>query len=293
MKKLIGIISASVIALSFAGAQSISTAALDDKLAGFQNEINKSLPDNAVNGATWSDAYIGSIIGVPPHFGVGISGGLSKINLGAIEPAIKLFYPSFPSGLSGLPLPSYAVEGRVGGVILPFDVGVRFGIIPTTTLSSVTFNYLNVGGDIRYALLKDSPITPAVSIGAGVYYSQLGVGYTFTNEQLQNFATYTNTSPNLTLSVSGKTLVVDFRAQVSKSLFIVTPYAGLGASISNSSAGFSLLGYTNSRKADNAFTTRIFGGTSVNLFLFKMDISGMYDFNTQNWGATLGSRFQL
>jgi hypothetical protein len=293
MKKHIVCIIVSIIAISFAGAQSISTEMLDEKLAGFQDEINKSLPDSATNGTSWSDAYIGSIIGVPPHFGVGISGGLSRINLRAIEPAVKLFYPDFPSGLSGAPLPSYAIEARVGGVILPFDVGVRFGIIPTTTLSSVTFNYLNVGGDIRYALLKDSLITPAVSVGAGVYYSQLGVGYTFTNAQLENFATYTGTSPDLTLAVTGKTLVVDFRAQVSKSLLIVTPYAGVGASLANSSTGFSLLGHTNTKKAENAFTTRVFGGASVNLVIFRMDLSGMYNFNTQNWGATFGTRVQL
>ena len=38
---------------------------------------------------------------------------------------------------------------------------------------------------------------------------------------------------------------------------------------------------------------RLYGGVSVNLFIVKIDVTGMYDLLGGNYGLTLGTRIQL
>jgi hypothetical protein len=38
---------------------------------------------------------------------------------------------------------------------------------------------------------------------------------------------------------------------------------------------------------------RLFGGIAFNLMVIKIDLSGLYNFNDQSFGFTLGTRFQL
>jgi hypothetical protein len=38
---------------------------------------------------------------------------------------------------------------------------------------------------------------------------------------------------------------------------------------------------------------RAFGGLSVNLTVIRIDLTGMYNLTDQNWGISLGTRFQL
>ena len=38
--------------------------------------------------------------------------------------------PSELSDLGGIPIPATAVEARIGGFILPFDIGIKAGYIP-------------------------------------------------------------------------------------------------------------------------------------------------------------------
>jgi hypothetical protein len=38
---------------------------------------------------------------------------------------------------------------------------------------------------------------------------------------------------------------------------------------------------------------RLFGGMAFNLSVIKVDLSGLYNFNDQSFGFTLGTRFQM
>jgi hypothetical protein len=113
------------------------------------------------------------------------------------------------------------------------------------------------------------------------------------------------------------TKAIDLKVQLSKSIFIITPYLGLGASYAWSEAGYetSLSGSLDAAKTYlaanglgdmdidgnklsstikvNGFSLRTFGGMSVNLAVFKLDLTGMYNFLDSNYGLSFGARFQL
>ncbi|MDR3333351.1 MAG: hypothetical protein LBT13_00470 [Treponema sp.] len=307
-----------------------SLRGLQDAVGNFSDQLAKSLPFNASLGLNWSDAYIGKLIGeLPPHFGVGISGGLTTMDFDAFDDLVGYFGINMPFSLKHILIPAYAVEARVGGFFLPFDVGLKFGWLPQVGFGSdFTINYTLLGADFRYAVL-DRKFLPKVSVGVGVNYLGGGFGTTI-NGMIRDFTfdshTLSLTDPELGLSWQSTSL--DFTAQVSKSIFIITPYLGLGLSHAWSHAGYtvnSALSYNDqpvtgdvlaalNRDLKNAGITgiddldqngfssmgvvtawglRVFGGISFNLAVLRLDITGMFNFFDANFGGTLGMRFQL
>jgi hypothetical protein len=189
-------------------------------------------------------------------------------------------------------------------------------------------DYLLGGGDVRYAIIdgKGNILLPNVSVGMGLNY--LSGSFATSSKSSLSFSAPGISNP-LTISspeveLQWKTLALDFKAQVSKSFLILTPYIGLGASHAWSSAGYrveadGLEALTDSEKGDintalkgaglegiefseRGFSTileetgwsfRAFGGLSVNLALFRLDLTGLFNFLDGNYGITLGGRFQI
>ncbi len=141
-----------------------------------------------------------------------------------------------------------------------------------------------------------------------------------------NLGTLSYTNPEVAFQMESK--VIDIKLQMSKRvLFIFTPYAGVGYSYGWSNAGGGIYadvdynsnpitaadintiksalneaGYpapdlTSTQvliSSDNsAGILRAFGGISVNLFLLKIDLSGMYNFSTQSLGANVDARISF
>jgi hypothetical protein len=128
---------------------------------------------------------------------------------------------------------------------------------------------------------------------------------------------------HLEVGLQWETLALDFKAQVSKSFLILTPYIGLGASHAWSQAGYKVeadvLPLTADEKSkindaleaagvedidfsgkgfatifeETGWSFRVFGGLSVNMVLFRLDLTGLYNIVDRNYGVTLGGRFQL
>jgi hypothetical protein len=126
-----------------------------------------------------------------------------------------------------------------------------------------------------------------------------------------------------------RTNSIDLKAQVSKKLLIFTPYAGAAASFSRSAAGGSLVsqlqdgggskisssdldeikkqldkaGYSlGDVSAEEGITIeekvtgwsfRVFGGTSLNLLVFRLDLGVGYDLLGNGFRGTVGARVQL
>ncbi len=289
MKKTISILLVSLFALSIPFAQ-MNHATIDATMGLFLDELNKSIPDNAVSGTTWSDSYIGSIIGVPPHFGIGTTMTMTKFDTSSLQPVLDLFGVTTP--IPGMPLPSSAVEARIGGFILPFDVGARFGYLPSTTISGITFDFITFGADVRFCLMEEGIIKPDISIGAGYYYEKFGLSYTYTptiDYEGSNIAL----DPQ-TITVGTNTSVFDFKAQISKSLIIFTPYLGIAESVALSNSSYDFAGLlSGSRDSGTVLGTRVYGGLSLNILLLKINVSGSYNLNNQNWGVNAGLRVQL
>jgi len=211
--------------------------------------LSAALPFNSTLGLNWSDAYIGQLLGVPPHFGVGVSAGATTVKadeMKALLDILKFDTGAFPALV---PLPAAMAEARIGGFLLPFDIGIKGGYIPPEvgkTIKDATgglnLDYLAAGADIRFALLKGGLLLPRVSLGVGVNYMKGGLGTTisggqsFTFNDGANDHTITTTDPEL--GISWETTTVDLKAQISKGFLIFTPYAGLGASYGISKAGY-------------------------------------------------------
>ena len=123
-------------------------SAYEDGFEAFATEVAKSLPFNAAIGLNWSDAYIGNF----PHFGVGITVGATAIPYDAMKPVIDALGADLSGEMDfletwGAPFPAYSIEARVGGLMLPFDVGVKLGVLPDDAKVLMPFNmdYLMLG----------------------------------------------------------------------------------------------------------------------------------------------------
>jgi hypothetical protein len=285
------------VSVIFAQSEPVALTEFKGELKDFLGEVNSALPDSAVVGGTWSDAYIGQILGIPPHFGVGVAGGISRFPVSALKNAIALSGSDLP--VDTLVLPNFAIEARAGGFLLPFDVGVRLGVLPSSVLESlgvkdISIQYIDFGADIRYALLKDG-LLPGISLGIGYYHTSGKIDYLFDAQQLSTVQFPAGYDSTENLGITFSTNVIEAKAQISKNLLIATPYAGVAAytSISESSYELASVKDTLTTKDEPVYGARIYGGTSFNLLIIKTDISLMYNVLTENWGGNLGIRVQL
>jgi hypothetical protein len=246
-------------------AQTPSVDLINDFKKGFQqfsDDVASVLPMNSTIGLNWSDAYIGQLIAVPPSLGVGITAGVTGIPYDSVKKilvdTLKGDDNEIPSLIKdyGLPLPAMAIDARLGGFILPFDIGFKFGFVPKTLADQVGDNikidFLLVGGDIRYLLMKQRfVVIPEVSVGVGYNYLKGSVEFGGVLPDLFSI-TLPNTINNLpapwpsnsSLSLSSpdffiewETKVVDLKAQASWSLLILQPSLGFGASYGSSHVG--------------------------------------------------------
>jgi hypothetical protein len=328
-----------VLGLTSVSAQQVSLDKLNNSINGIAGDFTKALTFNSTIGLNWSDAHIGQLVGAPPHFGVGVSGGISTVNLkrikGELENAGILNSNgknALPADMAYLPVPAGLAELRIGGFILPFDIGVKATVVPPLNIpvdnSSTSFNYGLYGFDIRYRILEDKLAIPGVSVATGFNFANgkisAGMGtvpvYTFSGPGGDDYSINLK-DPKAHFQWENFTL--DFRAQVSKKLLIVTPYAGLGASIGWSTINYGLSSDVtfkgpsgtmdlddvkaffpagslninekgiNSKIENIDFGLRAFGGLSLNILLVRLDLTGMYNFTDQNFGGSLGIRFQL
>ena len=294
--------------------------------------LAKSLPFNSSLGMNWSDAYIGKLFpSMPPHLGVGGAFGFTTLELPLMRTLAGYFGYKLPFDTGRLFLPAYTAEARLGGLFLPFDIGFKFGYLPPIGLwgTDMNMNYLLAGGDIRFAVL-DKAVLPKISFGVGLNYLKAGVSGSAGRAQKIEYGNPGNfiTLERPDVSINWDTIALDFKLQVSKSILLVTPYLGLGGSYAWSSAGYSVdAKITNSGGNEidvadinainnylhsigvegtdingkglssviknNAFSFRAFGGFSVNLMMFKLDLTGLYNFRDSNFGGSFGFRFQV
>ncbi len=319
----VGLIAASA---ASAGPLSLYSTVKGD-FEGFAGDVSKSLPFASTMGLNWSSAYIGKL----PNFGVGLSAGIAMVPTTSIAAlASQLGATSLASDLEryqhlGLPLPAALAELRVGGLVLPFDLGFKVGFIPGAAKLSaflphgMSVSYLLVGVEARYQLVNEGFWIPQVSVGLGYNHYQGGLviptgSGSVTVASLPDGSSLVFTDPDINFNWSSNS--VDATIEVSKTLFyLLTPYLGAGLSLGWSSAGGGLSSpvswngpgaaqidqyFTN--LTNNAFTIsaastnlvpRLYGGFSVNLFVVRVDLTGMYNLSDGLLGATLGTRLQL
>jgi hypothetical protein len=272
----------------FAFGQSIDLTQLDKYETAFDQfalGVANVLPMASTVGLQWSDAYVGQF----PHLGFGVSAGFASIPLNTIVDSLSLLedltgesataiYAEEPFATMqnyglGLPFPAATADLRLGGFGLPFDIGVKFGMLPGFAREEIQravpeikqIDYLLWGADVRFAVVKERKrsIVPDITVGGGYNYfrgrfAMGGIipGFSMSGITLPDADqvpaddqstwdqadTSTNTyevnfdSPDV--GFQWESHVIDFKAQVSKKLLLLfTPYVGVGASYGRSRAG--------------------------------------------------------
>jgi hypothetical protein len=339
MKRFVPLLIAVLMVVSVSGAFAQTTddiASLDTFKSAFTNfsdEFARSLPMNSMIGLNWSDAYIGQLLPIP-SFGVGITSGFTTIPASVFTDLTSDLGITVGGGIGdlpsvGIPLPGYALDARLGGLVIPFDVGLKFGTIGSLELGDVEAEYTNFGIDFRYAVL-DGGILPKVSVGLGYnrlsgrVATPLGLGTTTIGSVPYPGGTgeaeVLLSDPKLDVDWTAN--VIDLKAQVSKSFLIIEPHFGLGAAFGSaetnaglkstvsatdsvsgtpvdlatleSLSGISLSEQGVSLGSDvSTFSLRAFGGASLNLALLRFDLGVMYNLTSGSLGGTLGARIQL
>jgi hypothetical protein len=156
----------------------------------------------------------------------------------------------------GVPFPVAIAEARIGGFLLPFDVGVKYGYIPDQVPlidllpAGMSVDYEAFGVDVRLRLIEERTLLPELSVGGGFNYLRGGIGlesaadYTIDGLEVPNPSDPDNpyvfdlglASP--VVGFNWETAVFDVKAQLSKRLlYFFTPYVGAGVTIGSADAG--------------------------------------------------------
>ncbi len=269
---------------------------LDDFAAG----LNKSLPNAASQQNVYASAWIGKLVpSAPAHFALGLEGGVVKLDTKPLSRLAGVF------GVGKLPdsfiYPTITANARIGGLFLPFDLGFSCMYMDFSNLKSVCdgfgIQFFNIGGDMRWAILKGEGAAPQVSVGAGYYY--IGGKVSLDKD-------------GLSAGIDYSTHTLFGQVQVSKTLLFFTPYIGFRGIFSKSAADWKW-SITSERKAAAAsyvgaetsgkgsakndwtgnFIPQIYGGFGFNFGFFALNLAGSFDFAHSIWGADMSLRFQI
>ncbi len=147
---------------------------------------------------------------------------------------------------------------------------------------------------MRYAILQDKIIIPAVSVGMGFMYNK-----GFVEVKVEDSAFVRS---------DFETTSIFFEAQVSKKILFLVPFLGFRGVMAQSTnswaweynatfEGYGTIGQvekgTVNRGFGDRFHPQLFGGIGFDIFMFHANLSASYDFVSSIWGANLGLRFQM
>ena len=277
MKKILFLLMAGMIGVSGAAAQQFEE--VEAAFSTFAGDLSAALPFASTIGLNWSDSFIGKF----PHLGVAIGGGavglpaeafgkvMSTLSGGELGADLLSFLPpelEEAGDAFGLPFPIVpVVEARLGGFILPFDVGVKVGLIPETVdmgeilPAGMGADYQMVGADVRLRLVEEKGLIPEIIVGGGVNRLTGGVSFT-TGENIDiasfavpNVGAYDISLTSPEFGFNWETTVFDVKAQLSKRLLIITPYLGIGMTMGSSTVSGGA--YTDVRAYEAGTTTEI------------------------------------
>lgn len=284
-------------------------AVFNSGLTDFSENLALAVPQAAVQQNVYADAFIGKLFpAVPPHFAFGINAGATHLNTeGLAKAADKL-------GISGVKnsyfFPVLNADIRVGGAILPFDVGLSFMTLDINNISfsdvDVGVEFFTIAADVRYALIEDGLVTPGLSLGLGYSY---------------NKGAFSVSQDNAEASVDYDVQTLYGQIQVSKAFNIpvarigFTPFLGFRGIVSKYSNDWSwkfkgdyltAIGTTvptsgkGTVSSDNfgGFQPQIYGGLGFNFVFMQLTASACADLrhlggDTSIWSGALSLRFKM
>lgn len=307
--------------MSFAGSSDIINAikdkensfpaAINSGLSDFSEELGLAVPQAAVQQNVYADAFIGKVFpAVPPHFAVGFNAGLTHINTEGLADAADML--GIGDVKDSYYFPVMNADLRIGGVFLPFDVGLSFmklNSLETSVFGSdITVDFFTIAADVRYALIEDGLVMPGLSVGAGYSYNSGSFGVS-------------NSSAEANVDYKVHTMYASL--QLSKALNIpvvkigFTPFVGLRAVLSKydndydwkvkndtavaaaSAAGVASSGSGNSSTDTfGNFQPQLYGGLGFNFMVVQLTGSVCADLrhlgtDSHLWSGALSMRIKL
>lgn len=258
-------------------------------LGQFIEDLAKTAPSAAVNQNIYADAYIGKLIpSIPPHFAVGVNTSFSILDISGLKKAASGLGISLDLQ-DDFVLPTFTLDARIGGLFLPFDLGVSFMTFPTFDFGNgMKMDFLAWGADLRWALMQQSLIKPNISIGIGYYHNAGSIEISDSDSRA---------------GIAYKVNTLALSAQVSKTFFIITPFIGGRVVMSDADSSYDWsasvasvnTGDSGSYKKEfgdfNQFN--LYGGLSINIFVVRLTPSVSYDFANDIITATFSARVQL
>lgn len=282
----------------------------EDGLNDFCDDLADVIPNSQTQQNVYAEAWIGKIF--PGfHFGAGVNAGVSALDVSTLkDAALALGVDDVKDINDTLVFPTITVDARLGGIILPFDIGVTAMSIDTSKMDSVdkaidpvAIDFFTLGADIRYAIFQGGFMRPKWSVGAGFYYTKGGVDVDDdTAKASLDFKSTTfmvNTQASIKLLclvpfIGGRALFsktsVDWKVNADWAKIIAkegdTYYDGvadalnwgiLPSSFSGSSSGFSVY-------------PQVFGGIGLDLLFLNLTVSGSYDIASKIPSAAVSVR---
>lgn len=286
-------------------------ANIGDSLGGISNPVSTVLDgmddmgDNLLDAipvsqsmqTVYAEAWIGKLI--PGfHFGVGINVSAAKLDVTPIKEVCQAMDVDTKDIPDNLAFPTICGDIRLGGIVFPFDVGFSFVKFDASKYDSIasgidpmTFDYLSVGGDVRYALLKGGAFRPKVSVGAGYYFTK--GNFSISEDEADVDISFDSSLFFLEAQASIKALCfvpfVGTKLMISKANFDWDADANWASILSDNSNNSNLAvaqewgllpEHLGDSYSSTAFHPMIYGGLGLDLFILNLTVSGGYDFTS-------------
>lgn len=209
---------------------------LKDGLKGLNKDLLETFSAQQVSQNQWAQAWIGYLV-PDVKLGGGVDLNVTSVSLKSIKTTMNRLGASDVSGVlkDSLPLPTANFDLRIGGIVLPFDIGFELGFLDTSkigflndALDGFGLNYFSIGGDLRYAILYDMPCDFKLSVNGGVYYTKTGVFFNSDSGGIKS------------ADMNFKALTFSTGAQVSAKFAFLVPYGGVRMFLSHGELDWSL-----------------------------------------------------
>lgn len=286
---------------------------IQNGLNGFSAALARTIPNTQLQQQVYAEAWIGKLI-PGCHFGLGVNPGLATLDLTSliqVADAMDIDIDDVTSNLKDnkFVFPTIAFDARIGGIILPFDLGISFCKINTADFDGmVDFGSLNAdfytfGIDGRYALINGHGIFPKVSVGAG--YAVTKGNFQINDDKAKAFLDFKSQTMYLSAQASVKLLFVTpfvgarlFTSSTSvdwgvKDIDWDAIYGSDSANLGTDAAKLLLPKHFEGGASTSMFDSinpQLFGGIGIDLFVLSITTGVSYDFREDIIGATVNLR---
>lgn len=333
MKKFFTFILIAFISVSSYSQATITKENVSSELNKINNVFISVIPENTLALNVWPEAHIGKFFpAFPPHFGAGISVSGTLIDTAQLKQSSEVFIKKILEDVENVGLnlnlkdklliPTCAINARIGGFFLPFDIGVYAISTLPEMIKDIKFSdftakldYMSLGADLRYAIYEGNVVLPKISFG---------LGYSFTKQQFDFTANKTQQGTmngiNGTININGKaqslikTHTLFAQLQVSKKIFMVTPFIGGRAYYTIYDSGYNwdykttltTAGITpiEKKEADNKYAkynqmelenlqAQIYAGLGIHLPFVQISINASWNPKTNYWSGGLSTCFKM